>query len=88
MLNTYDDLELLDIQFKDDVDDHCIWKRQIMKTMYRDVVEDLPSNTPDPCGNMVQTNVFCDQDHAGDRVIHWLHTGILFFLNMAPITLF
>ncbi len=30
-------------------------------------------------------NCFCDADHAGDRVTRRSHTGIILFLNRAPI---
>ena len=82
------DPELLDIQLKGGADDHPFQKRQIMKTIYRDAIDDLPSNAPEPCGRIVQTSFFCDSDHAGDRVSFRLYTGILFCLNMAPISWF
>ncbi|MGH7955275.1 MAG: Ty1/Copia family ribonuclease HI, partial [Gloeomargaritales cyanobacterium] len=36
-------------------------------------------------GNSVQMNCFVDADHAGDRLTRRSHTGILIFLNRAPI---
>jgi len=52
---------------------------------YRDVKEALPPNRPKPRGNAVQMNVFVDADHAGNRVTRRSHTGILIYLNSAPI---
>ena len=38
--------------------------------------------------NLVQMNCFVDSDHAGNHVTHCSHTGILIFLNHAPIIWF
>ena len=56
-----------------------------MKAIYIDAVEDLPFNALESRGKMVKTNVYYDSDNAGDRVSRWSHSGILLFLNMAPI---
>ena len=53
--------------------------------MYPDAVEDLPPNSPPPQGNPVEINVFVDSYHAGDKVIRISQTGILLYLNSAPI---
>ena len=55
------------------------------KDMYPDAVEDLPPNAPSPRGNPVEINCFVDSDHAGDKVTRRLQTGILLYLNSAPI---
>jgi hypothetical protein len=52
---------------------------------YRDAKESLPPNAPSPRGHTVQMNVFVDADHAGNRVTRRSHTGILIYLNAAPI---
>jgi len=36
----------------------------------------------------VQINVFCDSDHAGNKVTHRSHTGILIYSNSAPVQWF
>ena len=59
-----------------------------MRDLYRDAVEDLPPNAPEPRGNVVQINCFVDSDHAGDRVIRRSQSGILLYCNSAPITWF
>jgi hypothetical protein len=55
---------------------------------YHDAVEAIPLNAPEPRGNPVQMTCFVDSDHAGNRVTHRSHTGILIFLNCAPIIWF
>eukprot|EP00978_Attheya_sp_CCMP212_P036951 scaffold171037_cov51-Attheya_sp.AAC.5 len=41
----------------------CEWKN-----FYGDVKEDIPTNVPTACGNEVDVRLFCDSDHAGDRL--------------------
>jgi hypothetical protein len=53
---------------------------------YKDAKEPIPSNAPEPRGNAVQMNVFVDADHASNRVNRRSHTGILIYLNSAPIS--
>ena len=36
----------------------------------------------------MQMNCFVDSDHAGNHITHHSHTGILIFLNCAPIIWF
>ena len=52
---------------------------------YRDAKERLPSDMPPPRGRLVSMHCFVDSDHAGDKVAHRSQTGILIFLNRAPI---
>ena len=40
---------------------------------------------PPPRGRLVSTHCFVDSDHAGDKVTCRSQTGILIFLNRAPI---
>ncbi len=56
-----------------------------MRRHYPDAQEALPSNAPEPRGMPVQINCFVDADHAGDRATRRSQTGILIYLNMAPI---
>ena len=60
-------------------------KRKAMRKLYVDAAESLPTNAPPPKGRPVQINCFVDSDHAGDRVTRRSHTGILMYLNKAPI---
>jgi hypothetical protein len=55
---------------------------------YHDAKENIPSNALEPRGNPVQMNCFVDSDHAGNRVTRRSHTGVLIFLNRAPIIWF
>jgi hypothetical protein len=52
---------------------------------YCDAKEDIPANAPEPLGKEVHMYCFCDADHAGDRITRRSQTGIIIFLNRAPI---
>ena len=56
-----------------------------MKKYYPDAEEAMPPNAPEPRGQPVQINCFVDADHAGDRMTRRSQTGVLIYLNMAPI---
>lgn len=55
------------------------------KDFYQDAREETPTNAPTPRGNPVQMNVFVDANHAGNKVNRRSHTGVLIYLNRAPI---
>ena len=52
---------------------------------YPNVIEERPSNAPEPRGMPVQINMFVDASHARNKVTRRSHTGILIYLNMAPV---
>lgn len=52
---------------------------------YRGAKESIPGDAPEPRGNMVTTHCFVDADHAGNRLTRRSQTGILIFVNRAPI---
>ena len=52
---------------------------------YPDAEEAIPLNVPEARGNSVMTSAFVDADHAGCKVTRRSHTGILIFVNRAPI---
>jgi hypothetical protein len=52
---------------------------------YRGAKEAIPPNMPEPRGRAAEIHAFVDADHAGDRVTRRSHTGIIIFLNRAPI---
>ena len=52
---------------------------------YHGAKEPIPWDTPEPCGNVVSSYCFVDVDHAGNLVTHHTQTGILIFVNRAPI---
>jgi len=53
---------------------------------YHEAKEAIPPNAPEPRGRAVQINAFVNADHAGNRITRRSHTGILIYLNRAPIT--
>ena len=57
----------------------------LMKKMYPDAKEELPPNAPTPRGNPVEMSCFVDSDHAGDTKTRRSQTGIILYLNKAPI---
>jgi hypothetical protein len=52
---------------------------------YGDVCEELPQNMPEPRGNAVDITCFVDANHAGNLVTRRSHTGVLIFVQNAPI---
>ena len=60
-------------------------RAEAMKLLYPDVQNDIPPNAPEERGQSVQLTAFVDSDHAGNVVTRRSHTGILVFVNMAPI---
>jgi hypothetical protein len=67
------------------------WERESFqeydwKEFYHKAKEALPPNASPPGGLEVQINAFVDANHAGNKVTRRSHTGIIIFLNSAPIT--
>ena len=52
---------------------------------YRDATEAIPPNMPEPRGNSAIITCFVDANHAGDTTSCRSQTGIILFLNKAPI---
>ena len=52
---------------------------------YRGAKELIPLDAPEPRGKPVQCTTFVDSDHVGDTVTRRSRTGVLVFLNTAPI---
>ena len=52
---------------------------------YPDAKEEIPRNCPTAYGKGVSMSCFCDSDHAGCKVTRQSHTGVLIFVNRAPI---
>lgn len=48
-------------------------------------MKELPKLAPKPSGRAMQISVFVDADHAGDMITRRSRTGILLYLNKAPI---
>jgi hypothetical protein len=55
------------------------------KDFYNDAKEAIPPNAPAARGHPVQINAFVDANHAGNKITRRSHTGILIYLNCAPI---
>jgi hypothetical protein len=52
---------------------------------YGDVQEAIPPNAPQPRGKSLKMTCFVDADHAGNLATRRSQTGVLIFLNKAPI---
>jgi hypothetical protein len=63
-----------------DLEPECDWS-----DFYGDIKELIPGDAPEPLGKEVETTMFVDSDHAGDAVTRRSRTGILIFVNRAPI---
>ena len=56
-----------------------------MKEIYPNEVEDKPTNAPSPKVKRVQITCFVNADHVGNQVTRRSRTGILVYVNKAPI---
>ena len=67
----------------DDLD----WSDHDWKDFYPDVTSEvLPPNMPEPRGKPVVLSFFCDASHASCAVTRRSTTGIIFFINGAPVS--
>ena len=60
-------------------------KKYNWTNLYRDAEEAIPTNMPEPQGNVVSTHCFVDANLVGDMITQRSQTGILIFVNRAPI---
>ena len=58
----------------------CDWSQ-----FYPDATEAIPPNAPESRGASVVVSCFVDADHAGCRVTRRSHTGIIIYVQGAPI---
>ena len=65
--------------------DEWAFKEYDWYDFYQDARERLSSDMSTWRGRSVSTHCFVDSDHTGDKVTHRSQTGILIFLNQAPI---
>lgn len=65
--------------------DKNTFKQRDWSEFYPDAAEPVPSDAPEPRGKLVTVNCFVDADHAGCRVTRRSHTGVIVFVNRAPI---
>jgi hypothetical protein len=65
---------------------HVDWASKDWSLFYPDIQgEALPYDIPEPRGNAVQINLFCDAAHATDLQTRRSTTGYVFILNGTPI---
>jgi hypothetical protein len=55
------------------------------KEFYGEVQEELPPKMPKPRGQRVTISAFVYANHAGNKVTRHLHTGIIIYIQNAPI---
>jgi hypothetical protein len=65
--------------------DYDSFPQENWKDFYGDVSEAIPPNAPPPLGKPVEVRCYVDADHAGDKLTRRSRTGIIIFLNNAPI---
>ena len=65
--------------------DESLFKQVDWQEYYPNAKESIPLNMPKPRGKPVVTTCYVDADHAGCRLTRRSHTGILIFVNRAPI---
>ena len=53
--------------------------------LYGDVKEDILKNVPRALGEGVEVTIWVDADHNGEKLTRRSHTGLLIFVNIAPI---
>ena len=84
-LNTHERSKIvLDVREFDHPPEHAFdWT-----TFYPDVEELILLNAPPAYGKPVQTTCHCDSDHAGDLLTPRSRTGILLYVDRAPILWF
>ena len=61
------------------------FKKYDWQDFYRDAKEAIPPNMPEARGRNVSSSCFVDADLAGDKSMRRSQTGILIFVNKAPI---
>ena len=65
--------------------DECAFSSYEWYDFYRDAKEQVPNDMPPPRGRAVSSHCFVNADHASNTVTWRSQTGILIFLNRAPI---
>lgn len=65
--------------------DESIFKACDWPKFYPDAEEAIPHNAPQERGRGVVTSCFVDSDHAGCKATQRSHTGVLLYVQKAPI---
>jgi hypothetical protein len=67
------------------IDEDCFQHDVDWKPFYGDVQEEEPIDMPTPLGLPVEISCFVDANHAGNVVTRRSHTGLIIFVQNAPI---
>jgi hypothetical protein len=67
------------------IDEDCFQHDVDWKPFYGDVQEEEPVDMPVPLGLPVEVSCFVDANHAGNVVTRRSHTGLIIFVQNAPI---
>jgi hypothetical protein len=67
------------------IDEDCFQHDIDWKPFYGDVNEEEPIDMPTPLGLPVEVSCFVDANHAGNLVTRRSHTGLIIFVQNAPI---
>jgi hypothetical protein len=67
------------------INENAFHKTDWTESIYGDVQEELPPKAPTPLGSPVIMTCFVDASHGSDKVSRRSQTGIIIFLNNAPI---
>ena len=71
-----------------DIDERVFNSNAEWQDFYGDVAEELPPNMPEPKGKSVIISCFVDANHAGNVITQRSHTGIIIYVQNAPIIWF
>jgi len=70
-------------KFNDNAFHVCDWS-----SIYPEASKQIPKNAPEALGHSVVTTCYVDADHAGCKSTRRSHTGVLIYVNYAPIVWF
>ena len=85
-LKKHQDLGVIAYDPKTPPIDESVFEHNVDWTsIYGEVEEELPPKMPKPHGNKVVISAFVDANHAGNVVTRRSHTGIIIFVQNAPI---
>jgi hypothetical protein len=65
--------------------DYSSFPQQNWAEFYGDVTEAIPPDAPAPLGKPVELRCYVDADHAGEKLTRRSRSGIIIFINSAPI---
>jgi hypothetical protein len=71
-----------------DIDERVFNVNADWRDFYGDVCEEMPPNMPKPKGKCVIFSCFVDANHAGNAISRRSHTGIIIYVQNAPVIWF